>query len=95
MTSETEIRIGDKFVNLNDAFPLDLGFIEDAIENGVDLTKAEKGIPPGSAVKLIKMVLKRCGVSEDEARRLSMDQLGVITKFIDDKMKTEAEVRPT
>jgi len=93
--TDTIITLGGKEVDLAQAFPLDLGFIEDAIEAGVDLQEAEAGLTPEQGMKMVKMILKRCGVEDDQARKLPMSELPRVSKIIEERMKSEAQDRPT
>lgn len=95
MTETADFEINGKKVNVADAFPIDLGFLEDAMSAGVDLGKMGDGLDPSQALILIKMILKRCGLDDADIRKCPMTVLQKLTPLIDTLMKEESADRPT
>lgn len=98
--SDFKFKVNDKEINLRDALPIDLGFIEDARENGVDMMALGQGgqLDPWDAVGLLKMLLERCGLSKDEVRKTPLDVLTKISPAIEklfQEVGKESASRPT
>lgn len=92
--SETTFQINGKDVDVSKAFPIDLGFLEDAMDAGVDLGKMGKGIDPAHALKLIKMILKRCDLTDEDIRKAPVSVLAKMTPVIEKYMNEESQDRP-